>query len=100
VPRSDRVHGIGEIVDGLLAERPLATGVRLGHLAAGWEGVVGPKLASVTAPTGLEKGTLRIRATTSSWAAQVRFLGPEIARAANVQLGEQLVANVQVSVGF
>ena len=87
-------------MDGLLAERPLIGGVRLGRLAAGWEAVVGPKLAQVTTPAGLEKGTLRVRATTSAWAAQVRFLGPEIARAANAQLGEQLVINVQVSVGI
>ena len=94
------MHDLGEIVDGLLAERPLAVGIRLGRLAAGWDAVVGPTLAQVTTPTGLERGTLRVRATTSSWAAQVRFLGPEIARAANAQLGEQLVANVQVSVGI
>ena len=52
----------------------------LGRLGARWGEVVGGRLAAETAPLRLDHGVLTVAASTQPWAAQVRFLGAEIAR--------------------
>jgi hypothetical protein len=46
-----------------------------------------------------DQGWLLVRASSSAWAAQVRFLAAEVAAAANRALGEDRVASVRVVVG-
>jgi predicted nucleic acid-binding Zn ribbon protein len=73
------VHSLGSVLGGLAEQRVLATGLVLGRLAARWDGIVGPRLASETTPVRLDRGVLVIAASTQPWAAQVRFLEREIA---------------------
>jgi len=62
--------------------------------------VVGERLAQETAPVSLDdQGALLVRASSSAWAAQVRFLAEEISGAANRLLGDDRVASVRVVVG-
>lgn len=96
--RTLRDTPIGEIVDGLLRERVLARGVPIGTLAASWADVVGPRLASESAPVTLEKGVLVVAASTGPWGAQARFLASEILKRANLALGSEEVRTVQVVV--
>jgi predicted nucleic acid-binding Zn ribbon protein len=98
-PRSEDVHPIGEILERLLAEKPIARGLPLGRLAARWADVVGPKLAEETVPVGLERGVLDLVVSTQAWAAQVGFLGPDIARKANEVLASEAVREVRARVG-
>jgi predicted nucleic acid-binding Zn ribbon protein len=98
-PRSEDVHPLGEILDRLLAEKPMARGLPLGRLAARWSDVVGPKLAEETIPVSLERGVLDLVVSTQAWAAQVRFLGSDIARRANEVLASEDVREVRVRVG-
>jgi predicted nucleic acid-binding Zn ribbon protein len=97
--RSEEAHRVGEVLEGLVGERALASGIPLGRLARDWEAVVGPKLAEVTEPAGLDRGALLLRVATSAWAAQVRFLAADIARQANSVLGKETVREVGVTVG-
>ena len=76
--------GVGHGPFGLL-DLLLATGLALGRLAARWDGIVGARLAAETTPMRLERGVLTIAASTQPWAAQVRFLGREIAVRASTQ---------------
>ena len=98
-PRSDHVHGIGEILDALLAEGALARGLPLGRLAGRWAEVVGDRLAEETLPVRLDAGVLWLAVSTSAWGAQVRFLASDIARKANELLGSDDVREVRVQVG-
>jgi predicted nucleic acid-binding Zn ribbon protein len=97
--RSTEIHGIGDILDALMAQGTLAKGRPLGTLAGRWADVVGPKLAEETLPVRLERGVLTLVASTSAWAAQVTFLAPDIARKANDLLGSDPVREVRVQVG-
>jgi predicted nucleic acid-binding Zn ribbon protein len=45
--------------------------------------VVGLRLAEESAPVALDGGVLLVRASSSAWAAQIRFLSKEIAEGAN-----------------
>jgi predicted nucleic acid-binding Zn ribbon protein len=89
---------IGEVVDGLLRERTFARGLPIGRLASEWEAVVGPRLASESAPVSLEGGVLVVAASSGPWGAQARFLAREILNRANRSLGSQLVRTVQIVV--
>ena len=96
--RSRRATPIGEIVDGLLREKAFARGVPIGHLAAEWASVVGPRLGAESAPVSLDGGILVVAATTGPWGAQVRFLSEHIRERANGALGEGTVRAVRVIV--
>ena len=89
---------IGKIVEGLLREKPFARGLPIGRLAADWSAVVGPRLATETAPVSLEEGVLIVAASSGPWGAQARFLGEEIRKRANDALGAEDVKRVQVVV--
>jgi predicted nucleic acid-binding Zn ribbon protein len=88
---------IGSVLDGLLGGSPWRAGLTLGELARRWEEVVGERLATETAPARLDdRGVLIVRATSSAWAAQLRFLSGEVARNANQVLGNPVVTDVRI----
>lgn len=89
---------IGEVLDGLLRERAFARGQAIGRLASEWARVVGPRLASESAPVSLEGGVLVVATSTGPWGAQARFLAEEIRRNANAALGGDEVKRVRVVV--
>jgi predicted nucleic acid-binding Zn ribbon protein len=79
-------------------ERPLVSGLLLGELGRRWAEVVGDRLARETRPASLDRGMLTVRASSSAWAAQVRFLGDEIRGRANEALKREAVGGVRVTV--
>lgn len=89
---------IGDVVDGLLRERAFARGLPVGRLAAEWQAVVGPRLASESAPVSLEGGVLVVATSSGPWGAQARFLADEIRGRANETLGSGEVRKVQIVV--
>lgn len=103
-PRGDDERGggpprrLGQIVGELLEEPLFRSGVSLGRLAHRWPEVVGSDLARHTEPRALEGGALLVAARTAAWAAQARFLAPEIERGANAVLGAEEVGSVRVVV--
>lgn len=90
---------VGEVIRGLLANKRMRLGLRLGRLVAGWEGVVGERLAGETRPVALDDGGLVVAASSAAWAAQVRFLEGEIRRRAEGVLEGERVRAVKVVVG-
>ncbi len=96
--RSPRETPLADVLDGLLDERAFARGLPIGRLASSWVRVVGPRLASETAPVSLDGGTLVVAASTGPWGAQARFLAGEIRTQANRALGSDQVKRVQVVV--
>ena len=96
--RTSQDTPIGEVVAGLMREPLFARGVAVGRLAAEWDRIVGPRLASATAPTSLDGGTLIVAASSGPWDAQARFLAAEIRVQANAALGNDTVRKVQIVV--
>jgi predicted nucleic acid-binding Zn ribbon protein len=90
---------IGDVVDELLVrERAFARGMPIGRLASSWAEVVGPRLASESAPVSLDGGVLVVAASSGPWGAQVRFMTDEIRRRANERLRAPTVETVRVVV--
>ena len=86
------------MLEGLLEQRPWTSGVSLGELGRRWGSVVGERLARETSPVALEGGVLLIRASSSAWAAQVRFLASEVRVRANDVLAGAPIHDVKVTV--
>jgi predicted nucleic acid-binding Zn ribbon protein len=97
-PGAGAPHRIGSVLEGLLESGPWPGGLALGELARRWHEVVGEPLDRQTAPSRLEAGVLSVRAATSAWAAQVRFLAPQVAANANEVLGRDAVRDVRIFV--
>jgi predicted nucleic acid-binding Zn ribbon protein len=70
----------------------------LGELGRRWTSVVGERLAQESTPVSLEGGTLVVRASSSAWAAQLRFLGGEVVDGANRAIGGESVRRLSVVV--
>lgn len=96
--RSSEAFAVGDIVSVLLGRREFARGVPVGRLARSWEGIVGERLASVSAPARLENGTLVVASSSGPWGAQIGFLAEEIRGRANSLLGSEVVRRVRVVV--
>jgi hypothetical protein len=90
---------LATVLDGLLASvGSLQTGMAVGELARRWNEVVGDPLRLETAPSSLKDGVLTIRASSSGWAMQLRFLAETLARNANDVVGRAAVTQVRVVV--
>jgi predicted nucleic acid-binding Zn ribbon protein len=101
VPGADRSkdgEGLGAVLDGLLGGRPWRAGMTLAALGRSWPDVVGERLAEESRPAAVDRGVLTVKASSAAWAAQIRFLGEEIARRSNEVLGPGAVASVRVLV--
>ena len=98
-PPDESEEQVGAAVRGLLgADHRFRAGLSLGRLVRRWADVVGEDLAAETTPIALEDGHLLVAATTSAWAAQVRFLAPEVARRVSDAVDGPPVADVRVIV--
>jgi predicted nucleic acid-binding Zn ribbon protein len=96
--RSPEAFALGDILQALMQRKEFKVGAPLGKLMSGWEQIVGERLAAETVPTGLERGTLSVAASSGAWATQVRFLAEEVRRRANEELGSAVVRQVRVTV--
>ncbi|MBA3552540.1 MAG: DUF721 domain-containing protein [Actinobacteria bacterium] len=96
--RATEPQGLGSVLQDLLRRRPWSPGMTLGELARRWTSVVGERLAQESTPVSLEGGTLVVRASSSAWAAQLRFLGAEVVDGANRAIGGESVRRLSVVV--
>jgi len=97
--RTSETHGLSSVLDEMLSDASLQTGLATGLLGREWSSVVGERLSAETEPIGLDdRGALLVRASTAAWAAQITFLSAGISEAANRVLGEDLVRSVRVLV--
>ena len=96
--RTERPEPVGAILEQLERDRPLSAGMSLGKLGRRWADVVGERLAAECVPFRMEGTVLLVRASSSAWATQVRFLAGEVARKANEVLGAEVVRAVTVLV--
>jgi predicted nucleic acid-binding Zn ribbon protein len=72
--------------------------VQLAALAARWEEVVGPQLASHTSPVWLRDGVLSVSVDHPTWAAEVRLLSAGVVNRAREVVGDVVSAvSVRVS---
>lgn len=100
VVRGDDPAAIGDLLDAAVRRRrawePRLRGARVHAL---WPQIAGTQLAAHTEPVRLRGGVLVVRADSSVWATQVRYLAAELAERANAVLGAGQVTKVTVTSG-
>ncbi|HSK97360.1 MAG TPA: DUF721 domain-containing protein [Euzebyales bacterium] len=89
---------VGEGLRALAARRGWQSHLAAGDLHKIWPEVVGPQMASHTAPLRLQGGVLVLAARTAMWAAEVRQHSRMITERVNELLGPGTVRQVTVSV--
>jgi predicted nucleic acid-binding Zn ribbon protein len=90
---------LGDVVDRLSTARGWARRLEGARVHGLWEEIAGSNLAEHTEPVRLHGGVLVVRATSSSWAAQLPYMANEILRRANAVLGEGTVTRVVAAGG-
>lgn len=90
-------EGIGSLVGKVARDLGLAEVVATGRLFKHWEEIVGPQVAARSQPLSLRSGVLRIQTDSAAWAAEVRYLAPELLRRANAALGGQVARQLDVA---
>jgi predicted nucleic acid-binding Zn ribbon protein len=91
-------EGIRDLVAKAAGSLGLEEVVAAGRLFRAWEDIVGPDVAARSQPLSLREGVLRIQTDSPAWAAEVRYLAPELLRRANAALGRELARELKVCV--
>ena len=71
----------------------------LSGLFGRWEEIVGEAIAAHARPTGLRDGRLVVTVDSTAWAAQLRYMGDELARRCCEVLGDDAVRRIEIRVG-
>ena len=88
---------LGDLLRGFGAGS-LRQGLQLGRLVRAWPDVAGEELAARTMPVALTAQGLVVKATAPAWAAQVRFLIPQLRARAEPVVGRK-IPQIRVVVG-
>jgi predicted nucleic acid-binding Zn ribbon protein len=68
------------------------------RLFTAWEEIVGPTVARRCEAVSLKGGVLTVAASTPAWAAELKYLTPEMIGRVNTDLGREVVNEVRVFV--
>lgn len=90
---------IGEAIEELVTRRGWKEHLRVSATWARWPEIVGHELAEHCEPAGLSGGVLTLRVTSAAWAAQLRYLSPELVDKVDAALGRGTVRRVTIVVG-
>jgi len=83
-------------LDRLVADRGWGTDLAVAGAVARWPLVVGEKVAAHAVAEEFDDGVLTVRADSTSWAAEVKLLAPNILAALAKELGDQRVTRILV----
>ena len=99
-PRPQREAGtleaVGGVLDSFVDDRGWTTRVGLHQLLASWPALVGTDNAAHSAPESYTDGILTVRAESTTWAAALRFVAPQVVAALNDRLGDGSVTRIVV----
>lgn len=87
---------VGETLARLAAERGWERDISVGSVQGRWAEIVGAQVAEHCVPETFDDGVLVVRADSSSWAANLRLLAPQLLDRLAEEVGEGVVADVRV----
>lgn len=110
-PRAPRVEGgqrsgahpddrdpqqVGDVLGRLVQARGWSTQINVRTLVARWPDMVGQLNAEHSEPEAFSDGVLVVRADSSTWAASLRTIAPQVVAELNRRLGDGSVTRIQV----
>ena len=87
---------LGSNLERFVAERGWQADVAVGSVVARWPAVVGPEVAQHVTPENFEGGVLTVRADSTSWATQLRYMVPILLERLATEVGEGVVTDLRV----
>lgn len=90
--------GIRDVLLELAAKIGLEHPGETARLFSAWEEIVGPTVARRCEAVSLKGGILTVSANTTAWAAELKYLAPEMIGRVNADLGREVVTEVRVFV--
>lgn len=87
---------LGAQLDRFVAERGWQDDVAVGSVLARWPAVIGPQVAQHVTPETFENGVLVVRADSTSWATQLRYMVPVLLERLAADVGPGVVTEVKV----
>ncbi|QQS02120.1 MAG: DUF721 domain-containing protein [Austwickia sp.] len=87
---------LGAQLDRLVAERGWQADLAVGSVIARWPAVIGPIVAQHVTPETFEDGVLTVRADSTSWATELRYMIPVLLERLAAEVGEGMVTDLRV----
>lgn len=87
---------VGETLARLAAERGWDAELSVGGVVGRWREVVGDEVAEHCTPETFEEGLLVVRADSTTWAANLRLLAPQLLARLEAEVGPGVVREVSV----
>lgn len=87
---------LSDAVERLVETKGWATEINLHTLLARWALLVGATNAAHSHPEGYAETVLTVRADSTAWATQLRYLAPQLVAMLNDQLGDGTVTRIKV----
>lgn len=87
---------IADSLDHLLGERGWQTEVAVGSVLGRWDQIVGGDVAQHSEPVSFIDGVLTVRASSTAWATQIRYLTSQVLGRMNAELGADTVVELRV----
>lgn len=87
---------LGEQLDRLLVDRGWKVDVSVGSVMGRWPAIVGPEVAQHCAPVTFEDGVLVVRAESTAWATQLRYMTSSLLARLEAEAGPGVVASLRI----
>jgi predicted nucleic acid-binding Zn ribbon protein len=87
---------LSDAVERLVESKGWTTEINVHTLLARWGLLVGAANAAHSSPEGYADTVLTVRADSSAWAAQLRYLAPQLVAMLNEQLGDGTITRIKV----
>jgi predicted nucleic acid-binding Zn ribbon protein len=94
--RQNAPMAVGEALQGYLARSGLGSRLAQAQTVTEWAALVGPQIASVTAPESVTPdGTLFVRVATSAWMNELQLMMPDIMARINAGRGAGRIKTIR-----
>lgn len=87
---------LGDALGKLLVQRGWNQDVAVGGVIGRWPEIAGPEISQHCKAESFENSVLTVRAMTTAWATQLRFLSPQLMAAVAKQVGPDVVKEIKI----
>ncbi len=87
---------IGDQFEHLLGERGWQVDIAAGSVMGRWAHIVGPGVAAHSQPVGFQDGILTVRAESTAWATQLRYMTSQLIQRIETEIGPGTITELKI----
>ncbi len=87
---------IGDQFEQLLGERGWQVDIAAGSVMGRWPSIVGPGVAGHSQPVGFQDGILTVRAESTAWATQLRYMASQLIQRIEAEIGPGTITELKI----